>query len=186
MAGARHLYFHRKTKSFAVWAIQPLAMAALYPNLENSMKPRLISAISLSLCLLAPASIAQPNKASAQADQFSGGTFRRTDPSPSVMTIVKRGANWRMAITGGGIPRGESSAADCSLLAEGQLNNGQIQAKLIPFKNDDMEIDADDLKASPGVVVVKLTPSGAVVTQATVDPFCGVGSMLTGIYRKAR
>lgn len=117
---------------------------------------------------------------------FSGGIFRRTDPSPSVMAIAKRGANWRLAITGGGIPRGENSAADCSLLAEGQLNNGQIQAKLIPFKNDDMEIDADDLKANPGVVVVKLTTTGAMVTQAAVDPFCGVGSMLTGTYRKAR
>lgn len=150
------------------------------------MRPRLVSAASFFCCLLVTAAIAQPIKPPAQTAQFSGGEFRRTDPSPSVMTIVKRGANWRVAITGGGIPRGGMPPADCSLLAEGQLNNGQIQGKLIPFKNDDMEIGADDLKANPGVVVVKLTPSGAVVTQATVDPFCGVGSMLTGTYRKVR
>jgi hypothetical protein len=150
------------------------------------MKSTLALAIALACGLLATASIAQTNKAPTLAAEFSGGTFRRTDPSPSTLMIAKRGANWRMALTGGGILRGENSAADCSLLAEGQLNNGQIQAKLIPFKNDDMEIDADDLKSNPGVVVVKLTPTGAVVTQATVDPFCGVGSMLTGTYRKVR
>ena len=149
------------------------------------MKSPLLVALTLTAGLSVTVADAQTNKATSQT-QFAGGTFRRTSPSPATMMIAKRGASWRIALTGAGIPRGANTAADCSLLAEGQLTNDQIQAKLVPFENDNMSIDADDLKQTPGVVVVKLTPTSAVVTEATVDPFCGVGSLLTGTYQKVR
>jgi hypothetical protein len=47
-----------------------------------------------------------------------------------------------------------------------------------------MEITADDLRSTPGTVSLHLTDSGAVIVQASVDPWCGAGSDLTGSYSR--
>jgi len=119
------------------------------------------------------------------SSQFTGGKYHRTDPASSDMTIARNGNLWHIAIDGAGPPNGGNTPADCSLEAEGPLVNGQIKANIVPFKNDTTEVSADDLKTSPGTVVVQLTASGVTVAQASVDGFCGLGSDLTGSYQPA-
>ncbi|OJT95358.1 MAG: hypothetical protein BGN82_02180, partial [Alphaproteobacteria bacterium 65-7] len=114
---------------------------------------------------------------------FSGGSYHRTSPASANMTIAKRDRRWRISIDGAGPPAGGNTAADCTLVAEGQLVNGEINADLVPFETDTAEITAEDLKENPGKIIVKVSPSNVTVLHATVEPHCGMGSDLTGLFR---
>jgi hypothetical protein len=114
--------------------------------------------------------------------EYSGGKYHRSTPVSADMTITRNGDMWHIAISGAGVPNWGKTPADCSLVAEGSIANGQLKANIIPFENDTMEITADDLRSTPGTVSLQLTDSGADVVQASVDPWCGAGSDLTGRY----
>ena len=114
---------------------------------------------------------------------FTGGSYHRTSPATANMTIERRDGRWRISIDGAGPPAGGNTAANCSLVAEGQLVNDEINADLVPFETDTAEITAEDLKENPGKIVVKVSPSNVTVLRATVIPHCGIGSDLTGLFR---
>jgi hypothetical protein len=111
-------------------------------------------------------------------------------PSRADLIIKPEGANWRVEIVAAGIPRGPGgtgTAADCGSVGVGPRDGDRIHARLVPFRIEDIgEIKAEDLEGRPNRLDVRVGKAAAEVVASDGEQFCGVGSDLTGVYRKVR
>lgn len=118
------------------------------------------------------------------------GRYRRSRPSRADLVIRPEGANWRLEIVAAGIPRGPGgagAAADCASVGVGSRDGDRINAQLVPFRIGDIgEVKGEDLEGRPNRLTVRLTKAAAEVVASDGEWFCGLGSDLTGVYRKVR
>lgn len=121
------------------------------------------------------------SQAALAADNASyEGTYNRTNPAASTMTVSKSGDQWLLHINGGGIPNGAATAADCEIKAKGEINNNILTAKLLPNYPGDKGIPY-----ATNTFKIKFSKNNATVIEQDVSG-CGMGSDLGGTYRKAQ
>src|SRR5207245_32475 len=104
------------------------------------------------------------------------------------LRITPAEGGWRIEIRAGGIPRGPrgaGTASDCASVAVGPRVGDRIVGALVPFELDDSPITADDL-GQGGQLVVALRPGEAEVVQSDGVKLCGLGSDLSGRYKRVR
>jgi predicted metalloprotease len=69
----------------------------------------------------------------------------------------------------------------------GPRNGDLINAQLVPFRIEDVgEVNAEDLEGRPNRLDVRLAKGAAKIVASDGERFCGLGSDLTGVYRKVR
>ena len=101
------------------------------------------------------------------------------------MRVEKTGQGWRVFVSAGGIPRGAATAADCTLIAVGEIKGNTFQGEI------KYQLDTADDKPSPDNAVesgdkmtITFAPRFATVTAADVG--CGIGTGIFGRYTKDR
>jgi hypothetical protein len=115
------------------------------------------------------------------------GRYRRSRPSRADLVIKPEGANWRVEIVAAGIPRGAGTAADCASVGVGPQVGDRINAQLVPFSIEDIgEVNTEDLEGRTNRLDVRLAKAAVEVVASDGERFCGLGSDLTGVYRKVR
>lgn len=108
------------------------------------------------------------SQAALAADNASyEGTYKRTDPAASTMTVSMSNGQWSLHINGAGDPNGAATAGDCEIQATGSINHDVLTTTHGPsFK-------------------IKFIKNHATVIEQDVSG-CGMGSDLGGTYTKAQ
>lgn len=137
------------------------------PNREWRMRCRLPEIVLLSM-------IAAGGRADAAALRIAGLYIRKA-PSLGELLIQPAGPHWKVSISAGGPPRGPATAADCSIVAEGDLRGTTLTARI---RDDDPSVER--------LLKMRLSPGLAIITLGQVDGLCGMGSDVSGVYVKRR
>ena len=151
-----------------------------------------VAALSCALGVQTLAATTEQTKLVSQSVRQTSpeGRYRRSRPSGADLVIKAEGANWRIEIAASGIPRGPGGAgisADCASVGVGPQDGDRINVQLVPFRIEDIgEITAEDLGGRTNRLDVRLTTATAEVVASDGERFCGLGSDLTGVYRKVR
>jgi len=169
------------------------------PPRSGLMPPRLLSLLVLALasagCERPAAAVdsppsdaaagSAPNHALEAAPAISpAGAYALQGERRATLTLAPAGSGWRVSLKGGsGATDGAAAAADCEIEAEGPLNGGTIDAKVVPFEGTNLSVSAQDLAVRPAGVKVDIAPQGAIVS--TDFQGCGVGADLSGRYVRA-
>lgn len=103
------------------------------------------------------------------------GLYIRKAPSLGEMRIEPAGSHWKVSISAGGLPRGPATAADCSVVAEGDLKGAKLTARIF-----------DDAPGAERLIRMRISPGWAVITLGQVDGVCGMGSDVSGVYVRKR
>lgn len=122
----------------------------------------------------------------AQNSASYAGTYKRTKPALSDMTISQSGQEWLLKLSGAGAPDGAATAGDCEIQAKGSIENNVLTAKIIPFTgalSSVTQANIDANKYGTNVFKVKFSHNHATVTEQDVS-FCGMGADLGGTYKK--
>ena len=158
---------------------RPLALFALALALAGCERPAaaVASPPPEAAAGSAPRQAASPTASPAGAYAMQGD--RR-----ATLNLAPAGAGWRVSLKGGSSGAdGASAAADCEIEAEGPLNGGTIEARVVPFEGTNLSVSAQDLASRPAGVKVDVGPRGAIVS--TDFQGCGVGADLSGRYVRA-
>ncbi len=133
---------------------------------------------------VAPASSTAPAASAATAPVASpAGRYEATSPAPGTLTLSDAGdGQWHVALRGGAVPDGASTAADCELEARGPLAEGRITADVVPFEGTLMSLTEADLAREPATVSIVL--DGDVATVTTDYAQCALGADLAGTYTR--
>lgn len=111
------------------------------------------------------------------------GQWLREGSAMASMTLTPAGDGWDIVIHAGGDPAdGAGIAADCELHAHGPLQDGRIDAVLVPFEGETMRLDAADIEAMPARLQVALEGD---IARVQTD-FAGCAAEPGGRYRRAR
>ena len=111
------------------------------------------------------------------------GRYEATSPAPGTLTLSDAGdGQWHVALRGGAVPDGASTAADCELEARGPLAEGRITADVVPFEGTLMSLTEADLAREPATVSIVL--NGDVATVTTDYAQCALGADLAGTYTR--
>jgi hypothetical protein len=138
---------------------------------------------TMSVALAAPLLSCALAQAQTTTDLNISGTYQRAKPSQAQLQVVKKGLDWKVALVGAGLPRGEATASDCEMVAAGTLNGNVLIAHVVPFKGENISVDDDDLANGDHEFVIQFDAAGAKVLKDDVS-FCGLGSDLQGHYVK--
>lgn len=103
------------------------------------------------------------------------GLYIRKAPSLGEMQIQPAGSHWKISISAGGLPRGPATAADCSVVADGNLKGTKLIARI-----------RDDDPAVERLIKMRVSSGRAVITFGQVEGICGMGSDVSGVYVKKR
>ncbi len=106
------------------------------------------------------------------------------------LLVEANGAVWTLRVDAGGIPRGAATAADCPLVAIGQLNG-------VKFSGEIKYTDYDYLtngkwtahpsvedKVDPGHPISVTFKPGAALVETDASDICGAGEGVSGLYVK--
>lgn len=153
--------------------------------------PAAAAAVVLSACgpgagapEAAPAVAPPPAFPAAAPAADLAGRYEQEGPRTGVMTVAPAGGEWRLSLRGGSDPSdGAAVAADCELEVQGPLRDGRIIAPVVPFEGETVTVTARQLAANPATVTAEVTPGGLRVS--TDYAGCGLGSDLSGLYRRA-
>jgi hypothetical protein len=115
--------------------------------------------------------------------QDVAGRYEGAEGHSASMVISKNQGRVRIVLQGGSRTTGsESVAADCEAVAEGEMINGGIRARLIPFEGEVTSLDAADIERMDSKVYVSIDKSVATVEGSFAH--CGLQNALNGKYRK--
>lgn len=111
------------------------------------------------------------------------GRYEATSPAPGMLTLSDAGdGQWHVALRGGAVPDGASTAADCELEARGPLAEGRITADVVPFEGTLMSLTEADVAREPATVSIVL--NGDLATVTTDYAHCAMGADLAGTYTR--
>lgn len=111
------------------------------------------------------------------------GRYEATSPAPGTLTLSDAGdGQWHVALRGGAVPDGASTAADCELEARGPLAEGRISADVVPFEGTLMSLTEADVAREPATVSIVL--DGDLATVTTDYAQCAMGADLAGTYTR--
>jgi hypothetical protein len=101
------------------------------------------------------------------------------------MRVEKTGEGWRVFVSAGGIPRGGATAADCTVMAVGNIKGntfeGEIKHQLDPV---DRKATPDNAVESGHKMTITFVKGFATVSAADVEALCGMGTGVFGRYTK--
>lgn len=131
-----------------------------------------------------PAPATAPAASAATAPVASpAGRYEATSPAPGTLTLSDAGdGQWHVALRGGAVPDGASTAADCELEARGPLAEGRISADVVPFEGTLMSLTEADVAREPATVSIVL--DGDLATVTTDYAQCAMGADLAGTYTR--
>ncbi|WP_233671416.1 hypothetical protein [Luteimonas cellulosilyticus] len=125
--------------------------------------------------------VATADTAAVAANPSPEGRYALRAPRSGTLTLDDADGVWRITLQGGTTPSdGAGVAADCDLQAEGPLEDGRIDAVVVPFETDRMAVTAAELATTPATVTVTLDGDTAVV--ATDFTLCAMRADLNGSY----
>jgi hypothetical protein len=143
------------------------------------MKLKLIFvSLAIALAQITP-SDAQSNSPAGRYTKKSGGA--------SEMRVQKTEQGWRIVVDAGGIPRGANTAADCILIAVGDIKGNTFQGEIKYQLGEVGETPSADNAVDPGhKVTIAFAPQSATATAGDVIDLCGDHNGLFGRYTKDR
>ena len=100
------------------------------------------------------------------------GHYFKSRDGQGKMFIRQLGSEWRVGIEAGGVPNGEATAADCTILAGGKLTSNIFRGKIINSDDD----------GAHSVVVTFVGNRASVDADTSAD--CGRGDGVSGVYTK--
>lgn len=149
-----------------------------------------VSSMALAGCAGAPSSAGSLRPSGSPAAVASPGVieglYRRKKPAWGELTITREGDQFRIYAVGITAIQGPNAPTDCSLMAVGPMRDGGIVAGFVPYHDDNFTLEPADLKDQPRRITITLQGAEANVTAADVFGHCGLGSDLTGRYRRVR
>jgi hypothetical protein len=119
------------------------------------------------------------------------GRYTKKRDGAGDMRVEKTGEGWRVFVRAGGSPMAkERTAADCMLIAEGEIkgNTFQGEIKYTPDTWDTWEKPSPDNAAEPGdKITITFTPQSATLSHVgSADPVCGRNTGMWERYTKRR
>jgi hypothetical protein len=122
----------------------------------------------------------------AQSTSLAGRYIKKSGGAGE-MRVEKSDQGWRVFVDAAGIPRGGATAADCILVAVGDIKGnifeGQIKNQLAELN----EKASSNNAVAPGhKMTITFTPQFATATAADVSDLCALNHGLFGRYTKNR
>lgn len=112
--------------------------------------------------------------------------FERTEPSLGTLVLEETGETFVLNLVAGGLPSGAATAADCAVTIAGpQDREGVVRGRVVPSSGAYGDMTADDIGLNPLNIDVMIGPEGAfVIDHGAAAKLCGVGSQLSGFYKR--
>ena len=130
--------------------------------------------------------LAQTTPSNAQSIS-PAGRYTKKSGGAGEMRVEKTEQGWRVFVDAGGIPRGGATAADCILIAVGDIKgntfDGEIKYQLGEL---DEKPSAGNAVAPEHKMTITFTPQFATATAADVSDLCAPHNGLFGRYTKDR
>jgi hypothetical protein len=131
----------------------------------------ILAALWLAACTNAPA-----------ANDIAG-FYRHEGPVAATLEVRPEGGLFRVRLEGGGASRaGAASAADCVILARGELDGGVLRAPFGPVETDTFSYRADQAASDARTLEIVFEPGAATVVAADTVGYCGLGAEFAGRY----
>jgi hypothetical protein len=131
--------------------------------------------VTMTTCALAHAQTVSPI-----------GHYSKKLAGKGEIMVQKRTNDWAVFVDAAGIPRGAGTAADCPLLAYGQMDGNTFHGE-IKYNVDIGSGDkpGPDNAVDPGNnITIVFTPKSATLTKIDDDGVCGLGTGIFGRYTK--
>ena len=113
------------------------------------------------------------------------GHYAKKRGGAGEMRVQKTEEGWRVFVGAGGIPRGIDTAADCVLIAVGEIKGNAFQGEIkYQLSNIDEKPSPDNAVESGNKLTITFAPQFATVTD--VSSLCGMGTGIFGRYTKDR
>jgi hypothetical protein len=122
----------------------------------------------------------------AQSVSPAGHYFKKSGGAGE-MRVRKTEGGWRVFVDAGGIPRGGATAADCTLIAVGDIKGNTFQGEIKNHLDTVDDKPSADNAADPGhKMSITFAPQSATATAADVSDLCAPSTGLFGRYTKDR
>jgi hypothetical protein len=130
--------------------------------------------------------LAQTTPSNAQSIS-PAGRYTKKSGGAGEMRVQKTEQGWRVFIDAGGIPRGGATAADCILIAVGNIKDNTFQGEIkYQLGEVDEKPSADNAVDSGHKMTITFAPQFATATAADLFDLCGSHNGLFGRYTKDR
>jgi hypothetical protein len=115
------------------------------------------------------------------------GRYTKKSGGAGEMRVEKAEQGWRIFVDAGGIPRGGATAADCILIAVGDIKGNMFEGEIkYQLGELDEKPSADNAVAPGHKMSVTFAPKFATPTAADVSDLCAPHNGLFGRYTKNR
>jgi hypothetical protein len=113
------------------------------------------------------------------------GHYAKKSGGAGEMRVQKTEEGWRVFVGAGGIPRGGATAADCVLIAVGEIKSNTFEGEIkYQLSNIDEKPSPDNAVESGNKLTITFAPQFATVTD--VSSLCGMDTGIFGRYAKDR
>ena len=118
---------------------------------------------------------------------WPAGHYTKKNGGAGEMRVEKTEGGWRVLVDAGGIPRGAATAADCIVIAVGDIKGGTFQGEIkYQLSEVDQKPGADNAVDPGHKMTITFAPQFATPTAADVFDLCAPHNGLFGRYTKDR